>query len=289
MFVGMKYKFLVGIVLVFVVFFASTFTVSEGFWAMVIQFGEVVTDKPLYPGIHFKIPLIQKVVHLDRRILDLSSDPREVIAADQKRLIVNYYAKYVINDPVQFYKSVKTRSNCEARLRPIIESNMREQVGLVPLIGIVSAERGTVMANITSSSDKQAREFGVSVVDVRMKRTDLPEENSNAIFMRMQTERDQEAKEIRAKGYEEAQRIISDANKRRQQILSEAYRDSEIVRGEGDALAIKIYNQAISSDEGFFKFYRTLEAYKNSFKKDNTKFVFGTDDSDFLDLLKGKK
>jgi membrane protease subunit HflC len=283
----MKLRFIIGIVLFLGILSSSLFSVTEGFQALVIQFGEIITEKTLEPGLHLKIPFIQKVVYIDKRILDLSSDPREVIAADQKRLIVNYYAKYIINDPVKFYKSVKSRFNFETRLRPIIESNMREQIGFVPLNNLLTVERNTVMSNITENSDKQASDFGVKVVDVRIKRTDLPEENSDAIFRRMQTEREKEAKEIRAKGFEEAQKISAYANKERQLILSEAYKKSEIKRGEGDAIAIEVFNKVISVDEEFFKFYRTLEAYKKSFKKDNTRIILDVNDNEFLSLIKG--
>jgi membrane protease subunit HflC len=283
----MKKYFIVLSVLLLILMFSSIFFVREGYQAIVLQFGEVITKQSLKPGIHFKIPFIQNVLHIDKRVLNLSSDSREVIAHDQKRLIVNYYVKYQIKDPVQFYRSTRTISNLESRLRPIIESNMREQIGFVPLISLLTEERSKVMHKIRLTSDEEAKNFGVDVIDVRVKRTDLPEENSDAIFRRMQTEREKEAKEIRAQGYEEAQKIMSTADKDRKAILAEAYNRAEQIKGEGDAIATKIYNTSYAIDKDFFKFYRTLIAYKVSFNKENTKFILSNDDK-FLNILKGK-
>lgn len=282
-----KYYFLALLLVLLTLCYSSVFCVKEGYQAIVLQFGEVVTKQPLGPGIHFKIPMIQNVLHVDKRVLNLSSDSREVIAYDQKRLIVNYYAKYQIKDPVQFYRSTRTISNLESRLRPIIESNMREQIGFVPLVSLLTEERSKVMHKIKVTSDEESKNFGVDVVDVRVKRTDLPEENSEAIFKRMQTEREKEAKEIRAQGYEEAQKVISSADKDRKAKLAEAYNTAEQIKGEGDAIAAKTYNTAYSVDKEFFKYYRTLIAYRNSFNKENTRFVLSGDDK-FFNILKNK-
>ena len=268
--------------------FSCAFIVKEGYQAIVTQFGEIITKKPLKPGLHFKLPLLQKVLVIDGRVLNLSSDSREVIASDQKRLIVNYYAKYQIKDPVQFYRSAKTIYNLENRLRPIVESNMREQIGLVPLVGLLTEKRGKIMSDIRAASDIESKNLGVQILDVRIKRTDLPEENSAAIFRRMQTEREKEAKEIRAQGYQEAKKITSTADKERRAILAEYYNKAQQIKGEGDAEAARIYSEAYSVDKDFFNFYRTLIAYRKSFEKENSKFILKTDEK-FFAVLKGDK
>ncbi|ABD46414.1 protease modulator HflC [Neorickettsia sennetsu] len=263
----------------------SVFVVPEGYKAIVLQFGEVVTEKPLEPGLHFKIPFINKVIVIDTRIQDLSSDSREVIAADQKRLIVSYYAKYKIIDPVQFYRSTRSIANLESRLAPVVEANMREQIGLVPLVSILTEERADVMNKIKLHSGNVASDFGVAVVDVRIKRTDLPEENSDAIFKRMQTEREKEAREIRARGYQEAQKIIANADREKKVILTEAYAKAQSIKGEGDAEAAKLYAEAYAVDQDFYKFYRTIIAYRKVFSRGNTKFIINSSD-EFLATLK---
>lgn len=278
-------KVFVGIIGLIFVFSLVVFVVPEGYRGIVLQFGEVITETPLKPGIHFKIPLINKVVVIDARIQDLSSDSREVIAADQKRLIVSYYAKYRITDPVQFYRSTRSASNLESRLGPVIESNMREQIGLVPLVDILTEERAKVMNDIKLHAGEVAADFGVTVVDVRIKRTDLPEENSDAIFKRMQTEREKEAREIRAQGYQEAQKIISNADREKKVILAEAYAKAQHLKGEGDAEAAQLYAESYAVDYDFYKFYRSIIAYKNAFGKGNTKFIINSNDK-FLSILK---
>ncbi|QHD64971.1 protease modulator HflC [Neorickettsia findlayensis] len=263
----------------------SVFVVPEGHSAIVLQFGEVITESPLEPGLHFKIPFINKVIVMDTRIQDLSSDSREVIAADQKRLIVSYYAKYKIIDPVQFYRSTRNIANLESRLGPVVEANMREQIGLVPLVSILTEERADVMNKIKLHSGNVASDFGVAVVDVRIKRTDLPEENSGAIFKRMQTEREKEAREIRAQGYQEAQKIIANADREKKVILTEAYAKAQSIKGEGDAEAAKLYAKAYAVDQDFYKFYRTIIAYRKAFDRGNTKFIINSNDK-FLSTLK---
>ena len=251
----------------------AVFIVEQPYQVIILQLGEVVTKKPIGPGLHFKIPFIQNVVTVDKRILNLNSDPREVITADQKRLIINYYVKYIINDPVAFYKSVRNEMTLGNRLGPIVESQVREQVGFVSLISLLKEAKSEVMSNIKEKVNEQVQDLGVKVIDVRIKKTDLPEENSNAIFRRMQTEREKEAKEIRAVGMEEAQKIMSVADKESKLILSEAKKNAKILEGQGDEQATKIFNDAFNIDKDFFEFYRHMQAYKRSFSKDNTKLV----------------
>ncbi len=281
----MKTKLFIGLFIVALIFLnEGLFVVEESHQAILLQLGEVVSDKPLKSGLHFKVPFVQKDVHFDRRILNLNSDSREVIASDQKRLIVNYYVKYRIIDPVLFYKSVRNEMTLGNRLGPIVESQVREQVGFVSLISLLKESRSIVMDTIKTKANEQAKDFGVEVVDVRIKKTDLPEENSEAIFRRMQTEREKEAKEIRAQGSEEAQMIIAVADKESQIILAKAKKKSKILEGEGDGEAAKIFNDAFGVDEDFFKFYRHLQSYKRSFVKDNTKLII-TPDNSFLDYF----
>ncbi len=272
------------LIVVAIVLKSSIFIVEQPYQAIIIQLGEVVTKEPIKAGLHFKVPFIQDVVKVDKRILNLNSDPREVIAADQKRLIVNYYVKYIITDPVAFYKSVRNEMILANRLGPIVESQVREQIGFVSLISLLKESRSDVMTSIKEKANINAKELGVEVIDVRIKKTDLPEENSNAIFRRMQTEREKEAKEIRAMGFEEAQKIIAVANKESKLILSEAEKESQILKGQGDEQATKIFNQAFSVDKDFFEFYRHMQSYKKSLLKNNTRLIIPFNNS-FLKYL----
>ena len=266
------------------VFGSSVFTVKEGYQGILLQFGEVISEKSIQPGLHFKVPFIQKVVAIDKRVLNLSSESREVIALDQKRLIVNYYTKYRIVDPVKFYKSVKNEFVLQNRLRPIIESQMREQIGSNTLISLLRDARSSIMEKIRLGAGRSAYDLGVEIVDVRIKKTDLPEENSAAIFRRMQTDREKEAKEIRATGIEESHIIRSFADKESKIILAEAYRKSQILKGEGDAKAAQVLNTSFSLDEKFFEFYRSLQSYIYSLADGKTKFLL-TSDNEFLDIF----
>ena len=257
--------------------FESLFVVKQVQQAIVVQFGQVVSKKVLKPGLYFKVPFIQNVIYLDRRILDLNSDLIEVIAADQKRLIVNAYTKYRITDPLKFFQTARTEAGMNRRLRPIIESNLREQVGRVSLICLLSDCRSEVMHKIQSNAHLQAKPFGVEIVDVRIMRTDLPEANSDAIFRRMQTDRAKEAKEIRAQGAGEAQRVRSNAEKEKRVILAEAERQSKITKGEAEAKAITIFAEAFGRDKPFFEFYRYMQTYKSAFSASDTAVLLSPD------------
>ena len=257
----------------------SLFIVKQVQQAIVIQFGQVVSEKVLKPGLHFKLPFVQNVIYLDKRILDLNSDLIEVIAADQKRLIINAYTKYKIIDPLKFFQTARTESGMNRRLRPIIESNLREQVGRVSLICLLSDCRSEVMHKIQSNAHLQAKPFGVEIVDVRIMRTDLPEANSDAIFRRMQTDRSKEAKEIRAQGAGEAQRVRSNADREKRVILAEAERQSQITKGEAEAKAIVIFAEAFGRDKSFFEFYRYMQTYKSAFSANDTAILLSPDNS----------
>lgn len=269
----------------------SFFVVQEGNQAIVLQFGKIVNKEIVRPGLNFKIPFVQKVLFFESRILDLSPEPKEVIASDQKRVIVDAYAKYKIVDPLKFYQTVATESRFSSRMKPIIEANIRENVGKVALICLLGECRNKVMDLVQDGVAKQAISFGTEIIDVKIKRTDLPDTNSEAIFKRMQTEREKEAKEIRAQGLEEAQIIKSSADKEKENILSEARKKGQIIKGEADAESAAIYNKAFSKDVDFFTFIRHMDLYKNSFKNDNTKLILSGEESfmNYLQYQSGNK
>ncbi len=266
----------------------SLFIVDETKQAFLVQFGKVVSDKPAEPGIHTKIPFVQNVIYLDKRILNISSDSKEIIAGDQKRLIVDSYTKYRIVDPFKFYQSVRDEANFDNKIKPIIEASLRQNIGYVNLNSLLNEKRSEIMDAIQTSASRQSQEFGIEIIDVRIKKTDLPEENSAAIFLRMQTDREKEAREIRAEGLEEAKKIKSVADKESRVLLSEAKERSQILQGQGDAGAIQIFNESIAQDKDFYEFYKSMDAYKSAIKGDNTK-LFISHDNDFLKYLHKKR
>ncbi|CAI28294.1 Hflc protein [Ehrlichia ruminantium] len=266
-----------------IVLLNSVFIIDESHQSIVLQFGRVVRQINT-SGLYFKIPVIQKVVYFDKRIIDISPDSREVIAADQKRFIVDSYAKYKIVDPIKFYQTVRNEIGLQNRLSSIIESNIREKIGTVSLINFLNGARSEVMTVIQEGVSKESEKFGIEMIDVRIRRADLPEENSTAIFRRMQTDREKEAKEIRAEGEEASQRIKSDADLQTRIIIANAIKEAQIIRGTGEAKASKIYNDALKNDPDFFSFYRTMQAYKQAFNKKNTKIILSPN-NDFINFF----
>ncbi|AFC73828.1 protease modulator HflC [Rickettsia montanensis] len=255
---------------------SSLFSVDQRQSAVVFQFGEAVRTIE-NPGLNIKIPFIQNVEFFDKRLLDVEVEAKELTAADGKRVIVDAYAKFQINNPVMFYKTVHDYQGVKIRLTRNLESSMRKVIGKISLSSLLSQERSNVMLNILNQVDGEAKSFGIDVVDVRILRADLPQENSAAIYRRMQTAREKEATQIRAEGQEESVRIRSKADKESKIILAKAYRDAQIIKGDGDEKAAKIYNSAYSVDPEFYKFYRSLLVYKNSLKKEDTNFVISPD------------
>ena len=255
---------------------SSLFSVDQRQSAVVFQFGEAVRTIE-NPGLNIKIPFIQNVEFFDKRLLDVEVEAKELTAADGKRVIVDAYAKFQINNPVMFYKTVYDYQGVKIRLTRNLESSMRKVIGKISLSSLLSQERSNVMLNILNQVDGEAKSFGIDVVDVRILRADLPKENSAAIYRRMQTAREKEATQIRAEGQEESVRIRSKADKESKIILAKAYRDAQIIKGDGDEKAAKIYNSAYSVDPEFYKFYRSLLVYKNSLKKEDTNFVISPD------------
>ena len=269
-----------GIVLIAVVVFQSLFIVQEISQAIVLQFGDpkkIVTKA----GLNFKLPFIQNVVYLDKRILNLDNDPEEVIAADQKRLIVDAFARFKIVDPLKFYISVGNERVARSRLSTIINSRIRGVLGTQELATLLSTDRARQMQIIQSQVNEEAGNFGIEIVDVRIKRADLPPANSDAIYKRMQTEREREAKEFRAQGAEIAQKIRSTADKDVTVILAEANKKSEIMKGEGDGERNKIFANAFGRDPQFFAFYRAMQAYEKALIGGETSLVLSPD-SDFF-------
>jgi membrane protease subunit HflC len=257
-------KFLLPIIIIIgAVTFFSVFVVKEINQAIVLQFGDpkrIITT----PGIQVKIPFIQNVVFLDRRILSLDPAPEEVIASDQKRLIVDAFARFKIVDPLKFYISVGNERVARSRLATIINSRLRSVLGTQSLATLLSKDRAKQMALIQEGVNNEAEKFGIEIIDVRIKRADLPQANSEAIFRRMQTEREREAKEFRAKGAEMAVTITSTADKEVTVILANANKESEIMKGEGDGLRNKIFADAFGRDPEFFAFYRAMQAYEKA-------------------------
>ena len=268
------------IVLIAVVVFQSLFIVQEISQAIVLQFGDpkkIITKA----GLNFKLPFIQNVVFLDKRILNLDNAPEEVIAADQKRLIVDAIARFKIIDPLKFYISVGNERVARSRLSTIINSRIRGVLGTQELATLLSTDRTKQMAIIQNDVNTEAKNFGIEIVDVRIKRADLPPANSEAIYKRMQTEREREAKEFRAQGAEIAQKIRSTADKDVTVLLAEANKKSEIMKGEGDGLRNKIFADAFGKDPQFFGFYRAMQAYEKALIGGETSLVLSPDSEFF--------
>ena len=268
------------IVVLAVVAYQSVFIVQEINQAIVLQFGDpkrIITK----PGLNFKIPFIQNVAYLDRRVLNLDTPPEEVIAADQKRLIVDAFARFKIVDPLKFYISVGNERVARSRLATIINSRIRSVLGTQQLATLLSTDRAVHMASIQNDVNAEAQNFGITIVDVRIKRADLPQANSEAIFKRMQTEREREAKEFRAQGAEMAAKITSTADKEVTVILANANKQSEIMKGEGDGQRNKIFAEAFGRDPKFFAFYRAMQSYEKALIGGDTSLILSPD-SDFF-------
>ncbi|MEM7071233.1 MAG: protease modulator HflC [Pseudomonadota bacterium] len=277
-------KKLIGLggVLLFAVWLISevSYIVRETEQVLVLEFGKalkVVSE----PGLHFKIPFVQTSNYLDKRILDYDARAQEVPTKDQKQLIVDAFARYRIVDPLVFFQTVQSEIGMQTRLDSLINAALRAVLGEVTLATVLTPERSQLMALFTKQVSQESSEFGIEVIDVRIKRIDLPKENSEAIFRRMSTQREQEARKIRAEGDKEARRLRAEADKRRRVMISEAQRTSEILRGEGDQGAQNIYNEAYGRDVDFFDFWRSMQALKKGITSDSTTYV-GSPSGDFF-------
>ena len=267
-----------------VVAMSAVYTVHQTEQALVLQFGKPVrVDSE--PGLKFKTPFVQNVIPYDRRVLDLDPPAEEMIAADKKRIVADAYARYKITDPLKFFQTVSTEAGLRVRLGRIINASMRSVIGNYSLPALLTIERIKIMAEIKDRVNQAAEPFGIEVIDVRIRRADLPQENSEAIYARMKSEREREAKENRAEGAEIGQRIRAEAERDRTVLLAEAQKSAQELRGEGDGLATSIANKAYGGEaRPFYEFYRSMLAYKESLVKGEATFVLSPN-SDFFRFL----
>jgi modulator of FtsH protease HflC len=265
---------------VLVIGYSALFTVSQTEQVLLVRLGEpvnVVTE----PGLHFKAPFIDTVISIDNRILDLENPSQEVIASDQKRLVVDAFARYRIKNALRFYQSVGSIQAANTQLTTLLNASLRRVLGEVTFIQVVRDEREALMARIRDQLDKEADGYGIAVVDVRIRRADLPEQNSQAVYQRMQTERQREAAEFRAQGGQKAQEIRSKADREATVIVAEANSQAEQQRGAGDGERNRLFAEAYGKDPDFFSFYRSMTAYENGLKGGDTRFLLKPD-SDFF-------
>ena len=282
----MKKKGTLVIIVLFIISLAaaqSLFVVDQTQQAIVIQLGKPIEGISA-PGLHLKIPFIQRVIYFEKRILVYDAAPTEILTKDKKNLVVDNYTKWKIVNPLKFYKTVKNVMGAQARLDDIVYAQLRVELGQHNLSDIVSKSRSEIMATVTKKSAGRGQDYGIEVVDVRIKRADLPEQNEKHVFDRMRAERERQAKRYRSEGKEESQKITAKADMERTIILAEAYKIAEKTKGEGDAKSIKIYADAYKKDLEFFEFTRSLEAYKKSLKSDTSLII--TTDSKFLKYFK---
>ncbi len=274
------------ILVAFVAIHSAFFVVREDQQAMVLRFGDPKRQITA-PGLYFKLPLIDEARYFEKRILNVDPPAEEVLLADQKRLVVDSFARYRITNMLKFLQSMNSEDAAQQRLHTIINSALRSELGKTTLSNILSIKRDQVMEDIQKQVNQEAIRFGIEVVDVRIVRADLPEQVTQATFDRMRSEREREAKEARAEGEQLSIEIRSKADKERTILLAEAKRDAEILRGEGDGKAIDIYAEAFGQDPKFYAFYRSLEAYKKSIGSPGTTLILDPN-SDFLKYFKNK-
>lgn len=263
-----KLFIILGVVIV-LISSSSLYTVNETELAIKLRFGEIVAVETK-PGLKFKTPIANNIVKFDKRIQTLDAPPERFLTGEKKNVIVDSYVKWRIVDAEQFYKSTGgSHSLTNDRLTQIIRAGLKSEFSKRTIVEVVSGERSEIMANITKSAKKDVSEFGITIVDVRIKRIDLAKKVSNSVYRRMQSERQRVAKEFRSKGAEEAEIIRATADKERSIILANSYRDSQKIRGEGDAISANNYAEAYNKNKSFYSFYRALESYKKSFSKQN--------------------
>jgi membrane protease subunit HflC len=271
---------LVVVLVLVVIGYSSLFTVQQTEQALVVRFGKPV-DVVTQPGLNFKAPFIDNVISIDKRILDLENPSQEVIAFDQKRLVVDAFARYKIKNALQFYQSVGSIQTANVQLGTLLNASLRRVLGEVTFTQVVRDEREALMRKIRDQLDKEADAYGIQVVDVRIRRADLPEANSQAVYNRMKTERQREAEEFRALGGQKAQEIRSKADREATVIVAEANSQAEQTRGAGDAERNRLFAEAYSKDPGFFAFYRSMSAYENGLKSGDTRFLLRPDSEFF--------
>ena len=271
---------LILLIVVVIIGYSCIFTVRQTEQVLVVRLGEpvrVVTD----PGLHFKAPFVDSVISIDKRILDLENPAQEIIAFDQRRLVVDAFARYRIKNALRFYQSVGSIQAANIQLTTLLNASLRRVLGEVSFIQVVRDEREALMNKIRDQLDKEAGGYGIQVVDVRIRRADLPDKNSEAVYQRMQTERQREAAEFRAQGGQKAQEIRSKADREATVIVADANSKAEQIRGEGDGERNRLFAEAYNKDPNFFAFYRSMTAYENGLKGNDTRFLLKPD-SDFF-------
>ena len=281
----MRLNFIGGVLVVIaaaalIIGYSSLFTVYQTQQALVVRLGEpkrVVSE----PGLHVKLPFVDNVIFVDRRILDLEAPAQEVIASDQKRLVVDAFARYRIKNPLQFYQTLGSIQGANSQLAILLNSALRRVLGEATFTHVVRDQRADLMERILQLVDKEATSYGIQVVDVRIRRADLPEQNSQAVYQRMQTERAREAAEFRAQGAQRAQEIRSRADREATVLVAEANSQAEKIRGEGDATRNQIFAAAFNKDPEFFAFYRSMQAYEASMKAGDTRLLLKPDNNFF--------
>lgn len=283
---GKLIKIALVLVLGFIIVSSSVFTVQENQQVLVMRFGNP-KDQIADPGLHFKLSILDQTRVFEKRILNVDPPAEEVLLADQKRLVVDSFARYKIVDILKFFQTLNTENGAQTRLYTIINSAVRSSMGKATLQDILSVKRDDLMEDIQETVNVEAKRFGIEVVDVRLVRADLPEQVTQATFERMRSEREREAKEARAEGEQLSLEIKSKADKERTILIAEAQRQAETIRGEGDKAAIEIYGKAFSQDPKFYAFYRSLEAYRKSLATGDTTLLLSPD-SDFLRYFKEK-
>ena len=283
-----KKSFIGIIILAIIIFFNALFIVRQTQQALILQFGDPIRIIQK-PGLNIKIPLIQNAIFYDTRILEFDAEVEEIILSDQKRLLVDAFIRYRIVDALKFYQTVINENGFKARVTGLLSGSLRRVMGGDPLEVVLSQDRTSLMEEIQIGINLEAVNFGVSIVDVRIKRADLPKANSEAIFGRMRAEREKEARQFRAEGAEESQKIKAKADRDKVVILAEANKKSQTLKGEGDGEAVKIYANAFNKDKEFFAFYRSMEAYKQAFQEgEDYPTLILSPDSDFFKYFDNK-
>lgn len=278
---------MIGLLIGLVLLSMSAFTVDQREYAMVFRLGEIV-DVKTSPGLAFKIPFVENVRYYEKRIMTLDwVEPDRFITSEKKNVLVDSFVKWRINDPAKYYVSVRgDERQAEARLPQTVNDGLRAEFGKRTIHDVVSGERDKIMEILRQKADREARQMGIEVLDVRLKRVDLPEEVSGSVYQRMEAERKRVANDLRSQGAGAAEKIRADADKQREVIIAEAYREAQRIKGEGDAKAAETYAAAYGKNPEFYAFYRSLDAYRNSFKSKSDVMVLQPD-SEFFKYMRG--
>ena len=272
-----------------ILIYTALFQVSEVETAIVLRFGRPIGNPIQKAGLYIKAPFTDEVRRFDKRLLNYDSDPKEIITQDKKNVVMDNYARWKIVDPLLFLQTVQNISGAQARLDDIVYSELREKVAKYTFNEIIAVKREEIMQRVTESSADKAKALGIEIVDVRIKRADLPKQNEENVYQRMEAERQQQAKKYRAEGQEKLLEIKSDAERQKTVILANAYKEAELIKGEGDAEALKIYADAYNRDPEFYKFVRTLSAYEKILKGNGKNKLILSSDSDLWKILEGQK